>query len=208
MSAFHETSTYCNCAKINSARKYEFGQCSKINGAKIGGARKKMGLRYIIKISNNILKLYPLHKTFDKLHIVVMEAIHTTSTSTRWRVDFDYHILNRRGPSHILTIRPKELNRWSFRKFHVDITMFNRHRVGIAKIPIIVITTIFGIVKDPPDTGVIINEFSAGINWWFLRVPLKRVAVWNRGCRKSVVIATISVFMKNDTSNFWLCELE
>ena len=49
-SAFYETSTYCNCAKINSARKYEFGQCAKINGAKInrakiGGARKKMGLR-------------------------------------------------------------------------------------------------------------------------------------------------------------------
>ena len=40
-SAFYETSTYCNCAKINSARKYEFGQCAKINGAKIGGARKK-----------------------------------------------------------------------------------------------------------------------------------------------------------------------
>ena len=42
----------CNYAKINSARKYEFGQCAKINGAKInrakiGGARKKMGLRYI-----------------------------------------------------------------------------------------------------------------------------------------------------------------
>ena len=40
------------CAKINSARKYEFGQCAKINGAKInhgkiGGARKKMGLRYL-----------------------------------------------------------------------------------------------------------------------------------------------------------------
>ena len=27
-SAFYETSTYCNCAKINSARKYEFGQCA------------------------------------------------------------------------------------------------------------------------------------------------------------------------------------
>ena len=37
---------------IVTARKYEFGQCAKINGAKInrakiGGARKKMGLRYI-----------------------------------------------------------------------------------------------------------------------------------------------------------------
>ena len=57
-------------------------------------------MTYIIKISRNILKLYPLHKTFDKLHIVVMEAIHTTSTSTRWRVDFDNHILNR-DPAHI-----------------------------------------------------------------------------------------------------------
>ena len=41
---------YCNYAKINSARKYEFDQCAKINGAKIhrakiGGARKKMGFK-------------------------------------------------------------------------------------------------------------------------------------------------------------------
>ena len=48
-SAFYETSTYCNWAKINSARKYEFGQCAKINGAKINGIQnrrcaKKMGL--------------------------------------------------------------------------------------------------------------------------------------------------------------------
>ena len=40
------SSTSSTCAKINSARKYEFGQCAKINGAKInrtkiGGARKK-----------------------------------------------------------------------------------------------------------------------------------------------------------------------
>ena len=36
-SAFYETSAYCNCAKINSARKYEFGQCAKKNGIKVSG---------------------------------------------------------------------------------------------------------------------------------------------------------------------------
>ena len=43
---------------IVTARKYEFGQCAKINGAKInrakiGGARKKMGLRYCKKFNNS-----------------------------------------------------------------------------------------------------------------------------------------------------------
>ena len=36
-SAFYET-------LIVTARKYEFGEYAKINGAKIGGTRKKMGL--------------------------------------------------------------------------------------------------------------------------------------------------------------------
>ena len=30
---------------IVTARKYEFGQCAKINGAKIGGAKKKNGIK-------------------------------------------------------------------------------------------------------------------------------------------------------------------
>ena len=82
-SAFYEKSTYCNCAKINSARKYEFGQCAKINAAKInrdkiGGARKKMGLRYIYqvyKLCKFNFSIYKQEKLIFKLLTLVVSFI-------------------------------------------------------------------------------------------------------------------------------------
>ena len=87
-SAFYETSTYGNCAKINSARKYEFGQCAKINGAKIGGARKKMGLRYIyiyiysqVKTDLDLLLLHAVTSVRQtKLNLKTHRHLKTDST--------------------------------------------------------------------------------------------------------------------------------